>query len=293
MKILWVKSDFLHPTNYGGQIRTLEIVKRLHRDHEVHYMAYDHPRHPDALGRAGEYSTRSYPVKLEVPPMGSAAFAGQLLVNLFSDQPLSVSRYRSAAMQGEIARLLERVQFDSIVCDFLFPAPNFPALDRCVLFQHNVEQMIWKRHTENARLLKRWFMAAQARRMLDLESRVCREVRHVIAVSEDDAAVFRQQYGCPNVSVIATGVDTDYFHPPQEPVAPVADLIFLGSMNWLPNIDAMEHFLAEIFPLIRRKRPETTLAIVGRQPSPGILALANRTPGVSITGTVPDVRPYL
>ncbi len=149
MRILWVKCDFLHPTTRGGQIRTLEIVKRLHARHEVHYLAYDSDN-PEGLKRSAEYCTRAYPVRLEVPPRRSLAFAAQLAANLFSSMPLSLSRYCSAAMQKQIVALLQETQFDSVVCDFLSPAPNFPSLDQCVLFQHNVETMIWRRHAENA-----------------------------------------------------------------------------------------------------------------------------------------------
>jgi len=70
MRILRVKSDFLHPTTRGGQIRTFEIVKRLHARHEVHYVAYDNPSQSEGLQRAGEYCSRAYPVVLEVPPGG-------------------------------------------------------------------------------------------------------------------------------------------------------------------------------------------------------------------------------
>src|ERR1700691_181302 len=98
MKILWVKADFLHPTTRGGQIRTLEILRRLHTRHEIHYVAYDNPAFPEGVARAPEYSTRAYPLRHSVPPRGSPAFAGQMALNLMSRLPLPVSRYRSAEM---------------------------------------------------------------------------------------------------------------------------------------------------------------------------------------------------
>ena len=80
--------------------------------------------------------------------------------------------------------------------------------------------------------------------------------------------------------------------PSTEPATQVADLVFLGSMDWMPNIDGMQWFTDEIWPLIRSKRPATTLAIVGRKPTPAMLALGEK-PGIKVTGTVPDVRPWL
>ena len=108
MRILWVKTDFLHPTTRGGQIRTLEIVKRLHARHEVHYIAYDNPDQPEGLQRAGEYCSYAYPVNLDVPPRRSLGFVVQLAGNLVSSMPLSLSRYCSPAMRDQIAKVLRR-----------------------------------------------------------------------------------------------------------------------------------------------------------------------------------------
>lgn len=292
MKILWVKTDFLHPTDRGGQIRTLEMIKRLHRQHEIHYVAYRQPLHPDALGRSGEYASKVYPVDFHVPHRRSFQFAGQLAGNLFSDLPLAVSRYRSTAMQEQISQLLSRERFDSIVCDFVFPAPNFLSLKDCVIFQHNVEAMIWRRHVQHAAdPLRRRYFQMQADRMLAYEGRACREAAHVIAVSEEDARAFREMYGVERVSVVPTGVDTEYFAAAEATY--FADLTFVGSMDWMPNIDAMRWFVEEILPLIRKRLPETTLGIVGRKPSADLLSLAAGDTSIKVTGTVPDVRPFL
>ena len=93
MKLLWVKSDFLHPTTRGGQIRTLEIVKRLHKRHEVHYIAYENPGNPEGLDRAHEYCTKAYPVSHDVPPHASVKFVApvggqRVFVDAAGPQPL-------------------------------------------------------------------------------------------------------------------------------------------------------------------------------------------------------------
>ena len=81
MKILWVNPNFLHPTTKGGQIRTLEMLRCLHRDHEIHYVAFADPAHPEGPARAGEYSTASYPIAHQPPARGTAAFAAQAHAN--------------------------------------------------------------------------------------------------------------------------------------------------------------------------------------------------------------------
>jgi glycosyltransferase involved in cell wall biosynthesis len=294
MKILWVKTDFLHPTNRGGQIRTLETIKRLHQRHEVHYIAFDDPSLPEGPQRAHEYCTKFFSVPHEVPEktLASPAFLGQLISGILSPLPVAVIRWRSQAMRREIERLEAEHRYDAVVCDFLFPAPNVPELSKAILFQHNVEAQIWRRHAEHAgNFLKRAYFQMQARRMDSYEGQVCRKAKRVIAVSEGDARMMERNYGIQNVAHVDTGVDTEFFRPSATATESKADLVFLGSMDWMPNIEGMQWFVREILPLIHASRPETTVAIVGRKPAPEILALAGDK--VHVTGTVPDVRPWL
>jgi glycosyltransferase involved in cell wall biosynthesis len=293
MKILWVKSDFLHPTNRGGQIRTLEMLKCLHRRHEVHYVAFDDNGNPEGLKRSSEYCTRAYAVPHVVPPRRSIRFAGQLLQGLVLPLPVSVKRYASVRMKRQIEFLLENEKFDSLVCDFLFPAPNIPDISRAVLFQHNVESVIWRRHVEQAaNQAKRAYFRLQARRMEAFERDICRRSGKVVGVSAVDSRTFAELFGIQDVSAVQTGVDIGYFEPPAQS-EPQADLIFVGSMDWLPNIDGMQYFANEILPLIRKERPDCRVAIAGRRPTPAIQELGKRDNGIIVTGTVPDVRPYL
>jgi glycosyltransferase involved in cell wall biosynthesis len=128
--------------------------------------------------------------------------------------------------------------------------------------------------------------------MYTYERRVSREARHIVAVSDTDAAEMRRLFDVTRVTAIPTGVNLDYFTPPDpRPAGPAADLVFVGSMDWVPNVDGVLHFVRDILPLIHKRRPETTFAVVGRTPPPKIAELAG--PRIAITGTVPDIRPYL
>ena len=293
MKILWVKSDFLHPTTKGGHIRTLEMLRRLHKRHEVHYVAFNDARQPEGLARSVEYSSRAYPVVHDVPPRRSLKFVGQLMQGVWSPLPVSINRYRSGQMTSVIGNLLQSERFDAVVCDFLTPAINFDSLKDVVLFQHNVESVIWDRHASTAsNPVAKWYFGLQAARMRDWEGRVCRQVRHIIAVSRQDAVRMTKMFGVTNVSDVPTGVDLEYFAP-AAPAPHIADLVFVGSMDWLPNIDGMRFFVGEVLPLIRKSRPDCSLAIVGRLPTPEIAGYAATDSKITVTGTVPDVRPYL
>lgn len=293
MKLLWVKSDFLHPPDRGGQIRTLETLKRLHRRHEVHYIGLTAPGEEEGPRRAHEYASRWYAVEHVVPEKTSPAFAWQLAAGVVDRLPVAVRRFRSAAMRREVQALLRRESFDAIVCDFLFPAANIPDLRPVTLFQHNVESLIWRRRLAQARdPIRRAYLRVQAKRMERFERDVCQSVRSIIAVSEQDAEIMRREFGAARASAVPTGVDVEYFRRPPE-VEPKADLVFVGSMDWMPNIDGAVWFVSEVLPLIRKRAPECTLAIAGRRPTAQLQELARRDPRITVTGTIPDVRPWV
>ena len=293
MKILWVNTNFLHPTTKGGQIRTLEMLRWLHQWHEIHYVAIQNPQYPEGPSMAGEYSSRNYPFPYAVPSKSSPAFYVELAGGLFSPTPVAVSRFSPPGMREFLARLIREQQFDRAVVDHLAPSAYFPDLEHSVLFQHNVETMIWRRNVEHAATLARkLYFQVQAKRMFEFERRVSLAAGHIVAVSQIDADAMRSLFGATRVTPVATGVNLAYFATPPDP-APQADIVFVGSMDWLANIDAVKYFVHEILPLIRRQVPACRFAVVGRTPPREILDLAAADPGILVTGTVPDIRPYL
>ena len=294
MKILWVNQYFLHPTERGGQIRSMGILKPLHARHEVHYAALEDPRSSVGRDMAHTFCSHAYPVPHPVVSRRSPKIGLQIAKHLaLSDLPLAVTRYESAALRETVRTLLARENFDAVVCDFAASGVNMPTLDGAVLFQHNVETTIFERHAEHAKTpMHRWFYTLQADRMRRYEERVCRESAHVIAVSPVDADRMRSMFGITHVSDVPTGVDVQSLQH-AGPRATSTDFVFVGSMDWLPNIDGMLWFAAEILPTLRAHKPDCSVAIVGRRPDPRLVALAAADPLITVTGTVDDVRPYL
>jgi glycosyltransferase involved in cell wall biosynthesis len=269
------------------------MLRCLHRRHEVHYLAFRAKGEEEGVERSGEYCTRAYPITFDPVDKTSWKFAVQLGGGVFQRLPLAVSRYHSAAMQHKLESLLQVNRFHYVVCDFPFPAVNFPSMKGVVLFQHNVETMIWRRRVEHARNpVERAYLQLQASRMFRFEKQTCQAAEKVIAVSPVDAKLMREMFGLTKVGDVATGVNLDYFARPAAK-AEERDLVFVGSMDWAPNTDGVVYFVKEVLPRIRQKRPGTTLDVVGRDPGPEMRELARQDPNIRVTGTVADVRPYL
>jgi glycosyltransferase involved in cell wall biosynthesis len=237
---------------------------------------------------------RAYPRRHRASDKSSASFALDLVRGLVDSEPVAIRRFHSSDTGRMLAGLIGRERFDRAVVDFLNPAAYFPDLPHSVLFQHNVETMIWRRHAQHAKdPLRRWYLRRQADRMFEFERRMCRSAGHIVAVSEQDAAMMKELFGVERVSAIPTGVDIESFTPPNGSHPRTADLVFVGSMDWLPNIDGVTWFVREVLPLIRRARPRCSLAIAGRSPQADIRALAAGDPLIQVTGTVPRVHDHL
>lgn len=297
MHLLWLKTELLHPLDKGGRIRSYQMLRELRRELRITYLTLDDgTAGADAAERAQEYCTTLIRVPLRTARRGSLGFAGELARNVASPLPYAIWKYRSPAMRREIASVVSQSAVDLLVCDFLAPAVNVPAglPVPAVLFQHNVEASLWERHAAVARdPVRRTYLRSQWRRMHAFERAQCRRFDHVIAVSPDDATWFRARYGVRGASDVPTGVDTDYFRPAATASPVPTQLAFTGSMDWMPNVDAMTYFVGEILPRVRAGVPDASLSIIGRNPAPAVYALARRYPGITVTGTVPDVRPHL
>jgi len=295
--ILWIKTEFLHPVDKGGRIRTYQMLRALRRNHRVTYLTLDDgTAAPDAEERAHEYADVVIRIPFAAASKASSGFYIDLLRNVASPLPYAVAKYASRAMREQVTAACHERDIDIVVCDFLFPSLNVPdgLAVPTVLFQHNVEAKIWERHTEvAANPLKRAYMREQWRRMLRHERAECRRFDHVVAVSPQDASIFRQDFQLPSVSHVATGVDTEFFRPARREPRHARELVFTGSMDWMPNEDAINFFAARVLPLLRARVPDVSLTIVGRNPPASILRLADTDSAIEVTGGVPDVRPYI
>jgi glycosyltransferase involved in cell wall biosynthesis len=154
--------------------------------------------------------------------------------------------------------------------------------------------MIWKRHFEvQKNMLKTTYLRRQWRKMQRFEKEACRRFDAVIAVSAEDRDQMRDEYGVNAVFEVPTGVDTDFFTPSRKERIDPHNVVFTGSMDWLPNEDAIRYYTDHILPLVRRSIPDASLTVVGRNPYPSLLELSRRDPSIIVTGRVDDVRPYM
>lgn len=296
MKIMLAFPRPLVPADTGGKIRSLQIFSRLSARAEIHAISQADPEF-DAMGiREMKQMFASYtPVPWGESTKYSAGFYLDLAKNRFSTMPYFIDKFCRSEFARALGNLAASQRFDLLCCDFLqtaTPALELPMRPR-VVFEHNVEYKLRKRQWEaETASLRKWVFAAEWKKTLRVEARVCRSFDHIIAVSDEDRMVFERDFGVRNVSTIPTGVDGDYFQPQATPERP-GRLVFVGSMDWYPNEDGVLWFLREVFLRIQREIPYVGLTIVGRNPSARLVTAASKLSGIALTGRVADVRPYL
>ena len=295
MKILWVKAGGLVPPDTGGKIRSYNILRQLAKHHAVTFFSFYAAHENDVHAELSQVFQRVIKIPLDLPAEKSAGEFLNYAVHLFSSEPYSLTKYCRPVVRKELRALLQKETYDVILCDFLVTAGAIPWDWPCpkVLFSHNVEAVIWQRHYEVARNpLWKALCWREWKRMEAAERRYLQKADHVVAVSENDREAFARFLDPQKLTVTQTGADTEFFQPSEEKEMPNS-LVFTGSMDWLPNEDAILYFANEILPIIRRQVPDVTLCVVGRKPSRRLQDLASRVPNIQLTGWVEDVRPYV
>lgn len=293
MRLLFLTLEPPYPPNDGGRIRTWNILRQVAQRHEVTLATFVNPEQD--LERLAALREVCREVVSFGRPQVSARSLSRKLAGLLRRTPGSLPQYHSPALDSALRRWAAERAFNIVHVDQIYLAQYAKALAPmpAVLTHHNVEAEVQQRRLALTRSRNPWrYLPSwlECRRWRHFELSASRRFGALACVSERDAAYFRQRVrGVPAI-VVPNGVDTQAFQPiPRDHPEPV--LLFSGRMDYPPNVDAMVWFCGEILPQVQQAIPAVRLLIVGRDPVPVVQALADR-PGIQVTGTVPDVRPY-
>jgi sugar transferase (PEP-CTERM/EpsH1 system associated) len=158
----------------------------------------------------------------------------------------------------------------------------------------DVDSAKWAEYALNSGGPMRWVYAAESKRLRRIEAGEQDRLDAVAVVSEAEANIYRNEVGDhPGLTVLRHAVDTEYFQPlPDSGSTPAANIVFIGVLNYKPNIEGIAWFVRNVMPLLRQRVPGVNLQIIGRHPSAEVVALGGEA-NVRVIGSVPDVRDYL
>lgn len=297
MRILFITPQMPYPPRQGTQIRNFHLLRAAAAAHRVDLLSFARPG--ETLSEAGPLRELCGEIHLVPAPLRTRQERLRML--LASPDPDMAHRLRSEGLAATLRSMLARGSYDTVQVAGIEMTRYIPVVRktapgaRVIFDDHNAEYLLQGRAAAvDAHHPPSWpkalYSLIQWRKLRAYEARVCRGADAVLAVSEDDAAALRALGRTAPVFVVPNGVDIEYYHPNPSAIREPATLLFTGTMDFRPNVDAVRWFVAEVLPLLTRKRPDVRLDVVGRSPAPAVRRLA--APAVAVTGAVEDVRPY-
>lgn len=294
-KLLYLVHRMPYPPNKGDKVRSYHLLRHLAAQHQVYVGTFiddpDDAQHLPAL--------RAMCSDLCAVPLNPKAAKLRSLTALATGQALTLRYYDDARLHRWVRETVARegidavVVFSSAMAPYADHAPGRPVLLDLV----DVDSAKWAEYAPNHAWPMSWVYRREGQRLLAFESAAVRRATRSFLVTDKEVALFeRLAPECRGqVDAVGNGVDAESFQPAASWPSPFAadelPLVFTGAMDYWPNVDAVSWFVQAMLPAVRQRWPRARFHIVGRAPTPAVQALAG--PAVNVTGTVPDVRPYL
>ncbi len=301
--LLYLVHRLPFPPNKGDKVRSYHLLKHLTAQHRVFLGTFvDDPDDEAYIDTVRSICPDLHVVRLH-PRMAKL----RSLTGLLTHQALSLRYYQDAGLQAWVKQTLAEhkidaaVVFSSVMAQYLEDMPDVAKPLMLIDFV-DVDSAKWMQYSVNHWWPLSWLYRREGERLLAYERAVATRSQRSFFVTDNETALFQKMAPecADKVESMGNGVDADYFSPDPARASPfVGDplkrdqipVVFTGAMDYWPNIDAVSWFVSDILPALRKAWPQLRFYIVGRSPPPSVLALASD--GVVVTGTVPDVRPYL
>jgi glycosyltransferase involved in cell wall biosynthesis len=289
MNILIVSTQFPYPTRSGFTTRVYQLARQLSNSHNVTLLSYAWPHE---RGGVASLATQMTVRAVERKPQSPIGKRTTQALTLASRRAYYCREIHSEAMQQAIDDVCSTASFDviqlesSFLCTFRFPRETNLIID-----EHNIEYELFQRMCEGERSLpRRTFNRLEYSRFRRFEQACWKRADACVVTSEREVDAVRTYAPGTPVAVIPNAVDLDYFTPSDTAGEPET-VIFNGTLNYRPNLDAACHLIDDIWPLVRRRYPGARLILTGR--SDGVDTRSLTKPGVRLVGEVPDIRPYV
>jgi glycosyltransferase involved in cell wall biosynthesis len=306
MRLLWLAHVIPYPPKAGFLLRSYNLLHELAREHTVDLISFVQERWVTTLspslaegleesrGALGQFCRHVTFLQTDNVrgPLGKRITAMRSLLagSSFTTSWLISPQARSAIAHQLSATAYDLVHFDTIgLASYRDLAPTLPA----TLTHHNIESHMMRRRAEHAtNPIARRYFRHEARLLENFEKATASGFAAHITCSDLDSTRLRALVPNAKTITIPNGVDCEYFSPSAREIRPCS-MVFVGTMDWYPNIDAMRFFLREVWPPVRARLPSATMDIAGSNPPESLRQLARTLPGVTIHGYVPDVRPLI
>ncbi len=281
MKLLMILSRVPYPLEKGDKLRAYHQLRCLSQKHEVHlFCLNDTSLHPDAISILSQFCK-----SIRIEKINKLQIAWNAFKSIFNGKPFQVSYFHNCKAQKKLNKYIQEIKPEHIYCQLIRTAEYVKEqnLSKTIDFQDTFS-VSYQLRSEKSRGFKKLFLSWEARRVKKYESEIYRSFDQHTLISENDRELFPHPER-RNIKIIKNGVDFDFFKP--QMLEKKYDLVFIGNMSYLPNIDAAVFLCKSIVPIVLRKQKIKVL-IAGANPHPQVQALANEW--VDVCGWVEDIR---
>jgi sugar transferase (PEP-CTERM/EpsH1 system associated) len=289
MNILFLSHCVPNPPDKGEKIRSFHEVRYLAARYRLHLACF--ARDESEVEAARALSEQCASLHVERLP---AAVLARAAARFACGQCLNAAYYWSPRMHAYVRALSQRVRWQATLAYAAVMMPYAPEGVPVLLDMQDVDSEKWFQYAERRR--PRFLYALEARRLRRFETRCAETAQCTVLTAQREADLLRSLVPGANTAYMENGTDTDFFdgapHPTPDSLANRRFVAFVGTMDYPPNIEGTRWFADRIFPELQRRHPDLMFLIVGRNPSKNVLKLMRRR-GVTVTGAVPDIRPYL
>ncbi|MBA4251874.1 MAG: hypothetical protein C0425_03120 [Chlorobiaceae bacterium] len=292
MKILHISPNFPYPPNDGGKIVIYNFYKYIQKPgNEIDFLCINKN---EVLNKNIICFDQKNPPKVIIDK-GISSYS-RIFKYLFSNKPYLIYKFYSKKLLSEIINSLKRKDYDILHFEGLHSVPyalniNSLTSSKIVIRLHNIESQIIQRYFEKTRnpLLKIFFNR-ENNLIKKVEAECYKKFKNIVFITEEDKIIAKTIYPyIANPYVLSAGVDVKYFDRLENRES--LDLLYLGSMDWKPNEDAVIWFIKNVFSKLVRKYPELKFYIVGKNPTTNLKNYSSKN--IIVSGTVVDVRPYI
>lgn len=270
------------------------MIKHLARNHEIHLCCLADNRNDLAYRN----QLNEYAASVDVVYRSKEKAQLEALSRLLTRQPLSLGYFYSRALSRMVRKRIEQVDPDLILVYSSSMVQYVPArhLSRVVLDMVDVDSEKWIEYSRYSAKPMSWIYRLEGGRLRRYELQMVQECAHTVLSCQREVEILRGSAALEKISTVFNGVDDRYFDPAnvgtKENSKRKNTIVFAGAMDYYPNVNAVTYFVREILPPIRQQMPHAEFHIVGSNPSEEVRRLV-RHPGVTVTGYVEDIRPYL
>ncbi len=290
MRILMLTPYLPYPLLSGGQIRTYNLLKKLAKSHEVTLFALI----KEESERQYIPELQKYCHKVEVFKRSQKPFTIRNIINTaLSSYPFLVIRNFTPETKKAVIKELAQTHYDLIHAETFYMMPNIPDTEvPIILVEQTIEYLGYESFGKKvSSIFLKPLLNIDIAKIRRWEEFYWRSCTKLIAMSEEDREFIGQAIGnVQKIEVVSNGVDVKWFEEKNKNLPDKPTILFVGTFNWLPNVEAVKFLVHEVWPKVKQKVENAQLWIVGNAPTPEIMNFHQKDSAITVTGGIPDIR---